>query len=117
MNPADVTSYAVPVAPGKDVIVEGGFPLSEEEWAQLMAVLGVMKPALVSTANLRGAGQVSDDQHWIDDASLSFDEVCQRFAALPPVENGSGWVEVMGKHYCPECEEDDKDLFRPEISR
>lgn len=42
--------YPIPVFNGKVVVVEGDFPLSEEDWNQFMAVLGVMKPALVTRA-------------------------------------------------------------------
>lgn len=44
---SDSVTYAVPVASGSDVTVEGRFPLSEPEWVQFMAVLTAMKPALV----------------------------------------------------------------------
>ena len=40
-------TYAVPVAMGEDVTIEGRFPLTEQEWGQFMAVLTAMKPALV----------------------------------------------------------------------
>lgn len=42
------TAYAVPVAAGSDIVIEGHFPLSEAEWAQFMAVLDVMKRGLVA---------------------------------------------------------------------
>jgi len=45
---SDSVTYAVPVAAGADVTVVGRFPLSEPEWAQFMAVLSAMKPALVA---------------------------------------------------------------------
>ena len=41
------TSYAVPVAPGLNVTVEGRFPLTPKAWTQFMAVLAAMRPALV----------------------------------------------------------------------
>lgn len=44
----DATTYAVPVATGSDVVIEGRFPLSEREWNQFMTVLTAMKPALVT---------------------------------------------------------------------
>ena len=44
----NVLSYAVPVALGADVTIEGQFPLTEDEWTQFMAVLTAMKPALVA---------------------------------------------------------------------
>jgi hypothetical protein len=39
--------FPIPIFNGKIVVVEGEFPLSEEDWNQFMTVLGVMKPALV----------------------------------------------------------------------
>jgi hypothetical protein len=42
-----VTPYAVPIFNGRSVVVEGPFPLSEEDWNQFMTVLSAMKPALV----------------------------------------------------------------------
>jgi hypothetical protein len=42
-----ITAYAIPVAPGLNVTVEGRFPLSPTAWAQFMAVLAAMRPALV----------------------------------------------------------------------
>jgi hypothetical protein len=41
------TPYTVPIFSGRSVVVEGPFPLSEEDWNQFMAVLSAMKPALV----------------------------------------------------------------------
>jgi hypothetical protein len=54
----DMLSYAVPVALGEDVTIEGKFPLSETEWAQFMAVLSAMKPALV------GQPETQSDDSW-----------------------------------------------------
>lgn len=45
---AIATRYPIPIFNGKAVVVEGEFPLSEEDWSQFMAVLSVMKPALVA---------------------------------------------------------------------
>lgn len=42
------TTYAIPVSAGIDVAIEGPFPLTEEQWTQLLAVLSVLKPGLVS---------------------------------------------------------------------
>ena len=42
------TRYPIPIFNGKAVVVEGEFPLSEEDWSQFMAVLSAMKPALVA---------------------------------------------------------------------
>jgi hypothetical protein len=42
-----MTPYSIPIFNGRSVIVEGNFPLSEEDWAQFMTVLSAMKPALV----------------------------------------------------------------------
>lgn len=41
------TRFPIPIFNGKTVVIEGEFPLSEEDWTQFMTVLGVMKPALV----------------------------------------------------------------------
>ncbi|MGZ4688168.1 MAG: hypothetical protein ACXVJW_03995 [Acidimicrobiia bacterium] len=54
---AGMLTYAVPVAAGHDVTVEGRFPLSETEWAQFMAVLQAMRPALVGD----GVAEEPDD--------------------------------------------------------
>jgi hypothetical protein len=43
---SSVMSYAIPVAAGVDVVVQGRFPLTEVEWAQFLTVLNAMKPAL-----------------------------------------------------------------------
>jgi len=40
--------FLIPVFNGGTVVVEGDFPLSEEDWNQFMVVLSAMKPALVS---------------------------------------------------------------------
>lgn len=45
---SESVTYAVPVAVGADVTVEGRFPLTEAEWNQFMAVLTAMKPGLVA---------------------------------------------------------------------
>lgn len=42
------TRYPIPIFYGKAVVIEGEFPLSEEDWSQFMAVLSAMKPALVA---------------------------------------------------------------------
>lgn len=47
MTESDVLTYAVPVAAGTDVTIEGHFPLTEAEWTQFLAVLNAMKPGLV----------------------------------------------------------------------
>lgn len=41
------TSYRIPIFNNKSIIVHGQFPLSEEDWAQFMMVLGAYKAALV----------------------------------------------------------------------
>jgi len=46
-----VTPYAIPIFNGRSVVVEGHFPLSEEDWKQFMTVLSAMKPALVDRPN------------------------------------------------------------------
>jgi hypothetical protein len=43
-----VLTYAVPVAAGTDITIEGRFPLTEPEWVQFLAVLSAMKPGLVA---------------------------------------------------------------------
>ncbi len=42
-----ITPYTFPIFNGRSVVVEGPFPLSEEDWNQFMTVLSAMKPALV----------------------------------------------------------------------
>ena len=55
----EASTYAVPVAVGSDVVIEGPFPLSEQEWSQFIAVLTAMKPGLVSdSAQERQPGPV-----------------------------------------------------------
>lgn len=51
---SDSVVYAIPVAAGADVKVEGRFPLSEPQWGQFMAVLTAMKPALVAETEPQG---------------------------------------------------------------
>jgi hypothetical protein len=46
-NSSATSRYPIPIFNGKAVVVEGDFPLSEEDWRQFIAVLGAMKPALV----------------------------------------------------------------------
>lgn len=46
-----MTPYSIPIFNGRSVIVEGNFPLSEEDWEQFMTVLAAMKPALVDRPN------------------------------------------------------------------
>jgi hypothetical protein len=41
--------FPIPLIGGGTVIVEGKFPLSEQDWAQFMAVLAAMKPGLVAS--------------------------------------------------------------------
>jgi hypothetical protein len=43
-------SYDIPLIDSGAVTVEGQFPISEQDWAQLMAVLAAMKPGLVKSA-------------------------------------------------------------------
>jgi hypothetical protein len=56
-----VLTYAVPVAAGTDVTIEGNFPLSEAEWTQFLAVLAAMKPGLVGQRPDAGAGDFLPD--------------------------------------------------------
>jgi hypothetical protein len=53
-------TYAVPVAPGLDVAIEGPFPLSEEQWKQFIVVLEALKPGLVGE-------KLGDDRYPADD--------------------------------------------------
>ena len=46
--PSAANRYPIPIFNGKAVVIEGEFPLSEEDWSQFMAVLSAMKPALVA---------------------------------------------------------------------
>lgn len=43
----NAASYTIPLMGGAAVVVEGEFPISEQEWAQFLAVLNAMKPGLV----------------------------------------------------------------------
>jgi diadenosine tetraphosphate (Ap4A) HIT family hydrolase len=47
----------VPVAPGEYVTIWADFPLTEEKWQQMFAVLSAMKAALVEA----GADELRDD--------------------------------------------------------
>jgi hypothetical protein len=51
-----VTTYAVPVAAGDNIMIEGEFPLTEAMWTQFLAVLSAMKPGLVSRDKSADAG-------------------------------------------------------------
>lgn len=44
----ETMSYAIPVALGEDIIIDGAFPLTEEKWARLQTILAAMKPSLVN---------------------------------------------------------------------
>ena len=50
-----MSTYAVPIGPGTNVTVAGEFPLTEQEWAQMMAVLNAMKPGLLKSEEV-GSG-------------------------------------------------------------
>jgi hypothetical protein len=50
-------TYPIPLSTSKQVRITGPFPLSEQEWAQLMNVLKVLKPGLVETE----AGELLQD--------------------------------------------------------
>jgi hypothetical protein len=45
-----VNQILLPIAPGEFVTLGGAFPLTEAKWAQMVAVLHAMKPALVLPA-------------------------------------------------------------------
>jgi hypothetical protein len=47
-NSSTGSRYPIPIFNGKAVVIEGDFPLSEQDWSQFMAVLSAMKPALVA---------------------------------------------------------------------
>ncbi|MEU1808720.1 hypothetical protein O7622_08785 [Micromonospora sp. WMMD1076] len=47
---SSASRFPIPVFNGAKVVIEGDFPLSEEDWNQFMAVLSAMKPALVDRA-------------------------------------------------------------------
>lgn len=49
-SPSGASRFAIPIFNGRTVVVEGDFPLSEEDWNQFTAVLSAMKPALVARA-------------------------------------------------------------------
>ena len=48
MAAVPVSRYAIPL-PGDspDIVIEGDFPVSEEDWQHMLAVLAAMKPGLV----------------------------------------------------------------------
>ena len=50
----------IPVAPGTYVTLQGPFPLSEDEWQQLQAVLTAMKPSLTRKDAPAGASSLDD---------------------------------------------------------
>ena len=41
-------AFPIPLVSGGTVVIEGNFPLSEQDWSQFMAVLAAMKPGLVA---------------------------------------------------------------------
>ena len=40
-------TYVIPVSPRATVAISGEFTLTQEQWAQMLAVLDAMKPGLV----------------------------------------------------------------------
>jgi hypothetical protein len=44
---AETAQYAIPLKSQPPVLIEGTFPISEEDWQQMMTVLDAMKPGLV----------------------------------------------------------------------
>lgn len=51
----------IPIAPGSYVTLQGPFPLSEDEWAQLQAILTAMKPSLTRKKETTAPPSASDD--------------------------------------------------------
>lgn len=45
---ADANVLTIPLLSGSSVVVEGEFPVTEQDWDQFMAVLGAMKPGLIA---------------------------------------------------------------------
>lgn len=45
-----VRSYLIPVVPGTEILIEGPFPVSEEDWQSFITVLNAMKIGLVRRA-------------------------------------------------------------------
>lgn len=48
-------SYPIPLIGGGVVVVEGAFPITEQDWTQFMAVLAAMKPGLVAVSPDEGS--------------------------------------------------------------
>lgn len=48
MNENPMTRYPIPIPGGREITIEGPFPLTVTEWAYFMAVLEAMEPGLVS---------------------------------------------------------------------
>lgn len=55
----EAETYVIPIAAGRNVAVEGPFPLTEEQWRQFQSVLAAMKPALVAGED--GESSSTDD--------------------------------------------------------
>jgi hypothetical protein len=55
-----MTSYPVPVAKGENVIIQAVFPLSEDKWKRMVAILRAMKPSLVDDEK----SSPDSDQDW-----------------------------------------------------
>jgi hypothetical protein len=52
----------VPVAPGEYVTIWADFPLTEEKWQQMFAVLSAMKPALVEAGADESRDETEEDR-------------------------------------------------------
>lgn len=52
--------HAIPLAGGKQVVLEGDFPLSEAAWRQFLIVLDAFKPGLVEDELVRAVGQAPE---------------------------------------------------------
>lgn len=50
MSESNANVLTIPLPGRTPVIIEGDFPISDQQWDQLMAVLNAMKPGLVSVA-------------------------------------------------------------------
>jgi len=45
-----VRTFPIPLVGGATVVVQGEFPITEQDWLQFLAVLHAMKPGLVRDA-------------------------------------------------------------------
>ena len=51
------STYRIPLPGGNDIVIEGDFPLTAEEWEFFVHILDVMKPGLIQPAPAAPEGQ------------------------------------------------------------